>query len=124
MKLIIAGSRTWSPSNAQINLALAKAKFDLWAETGIEVVCGMAPGADTAGYVWAKRWGLPIKEMPADWERLGKRAGPMRNRAMAEYADAALVFWDGKSTGSTNMAAWMNALGKPCQVFLPEQLEV
>ena len=133
MKLIIAGSRTWSPSLAQINLATTKvANFDNFGYNlagyggrgDLEVVCGMAPGADMAGLAWAKRWGFPVKQMPADWERLGKRAGPMRNRAMAEYADAALVFWDGKSSGSTNMHAWMSVFNKPSQVFIPEQLDV
>lgn len=123
MRLIIAGSRTWSPSIAQINLALAKAGTEI--QDKLEVVCGMAPGADTAGRAWAKRWGFGVKEMPAAWDGpLGKQAGKARNKAMAEYADAALVFWDGNSNGSTNMHAWMSVLGKPSRVFIPAQLEV
>jgi hypothetical protein len=30
-------------------------------------------------------------------------AGPIRNGEMAKYADALIVFWDGKSRGTKNM---------------------
>lgn len=39
----------------------------------------------------------------SDWKRDGKAAGPIRNRAMAEYADALILVWDGSSRGSGNM---------------------
>lgn len=118
-KLIIAGSRTWSPGIQTIVDAL-------WYKYGVrydeveEIVCGMAPGADRAGFDFGEVMGIRIKQMPADWERLGKRAGKVRNRAMAEYADCALIFWDGDSSGSTNMHAWMSVLDKPSYVILKE----
>lgn len=37
--------------------------------------------------------------MTPDWS-LGKGAGHKRNTQMAEYADGAIIFWDGKSKGS------------------------
>lgn len=39
-------------------------------------------------------------------------------RQMAEYADAAIVFWDGKSRGTQNMIQQMRELGKPVEVVI------
>lgn len=55
--------------------------------------------------------------MPADWDRLGKKAGMVRNAQMADYADAAIVFWDGKSNGTANMISNMKMRDKPCHVI-------
>lgn len=54
-----------------------------------------------------------IIEFPADWKKHGKAAGPIRNREMAEYADALLLIWNGESRGSANMKKEMKKLGKP-----------
>jgi hypothetical protein len=37
------------------------------------------------------------------WDLFGKKAGYMRNEEMAKVADAAIIFWDGKSKGSKHM---------------------
>ena len=41
--------------------------------------------------------------MDAEWIKYGRAAGPRRNKQMAEYADALLAYWDGKSRGTKNM---------------------
>jgi hypothetical protein len=63
------------------------------------------------------RFAVPIASFPAKWERYGKRAGPIRNREMADYADVAVVIWDDNSPGSRNMIKTMKDLGKPVFVF-------
>ena len=81
-----------------------------------EVVCGLAKGADTWGAEWARGLNIPVKEFPADWNKYGRAAGPIRNKQMADYADAAIVFiWD-NSRGSKNMIETMQKLGKPVYV--------
>ena len=40
---------------------------------------------------------------PADWERHGKAAGPIRNAEMADVSDALIAFWDGQSCGTKSM---------------------
>lgn len=120
MKVIIAGTR-YKDKDAKIvfddyNLvveAVARSGFNI-----TEVVSGTAIGADRLGEKWATANGIPIKEMPADWNRYGNAAGPMRNKAMAEYADAAIVVWDGKSPGSRNMVENMIRKKKPYYVAL------
>lgn len=69
----------------------------------IEIVSGGAKGADKLGEMFAKQYNLPLKKFLADWDNNGKAAGPIRNKEMALYARAAIVFWDGKSKGSENM---------------------
>lgn len=85
----------------------------------------MAKGIDLAGKEWANEdWKqdyptcddqgpIFVKEFPADWDKFGKGAGPIRNKQMADYADALLLIWDGESRGSANMKSQMEKLGKP-----------
>lgn len=67
------------------------------------VVSGHAPGADSLGERFAQEHGLQIELHPADWAKHGRAAGPIRNKEMAECADALIAFWDGKSKGTKNM---------------------
>lgn len=70
---------------------------------GIEVVSGGARGADSCGEQYAIEYNYPIKLFEAQWEEYGKSAGYRRNVEMAEYADALIAFWDGKSKGTKHM---------------------
>jgi hypothetical protein len=106
MKVIIAGSRTVT-NNKALTLAIQLAKFDI-----TEVVCGCAPGPDTMGRGWAIQRQIPVKLMPPDWEKYGKRAGYVRNEEMAKYADALIAIWDGHSRGTLHMVECMVALQK------------
>ena len=68
-----------------------------------EVVSGKARGADTFGEIWANEHGIPVKEFPADWDKFGRSAGPIRNGQMAEYGDALIAFLAPGSKGTKNM---------------------
>lgn len=99
-KVIIAGTRTfddYEALKAYADYKLGQIKED------IEIVSGGATGADALGERYAKEKGYIIKLFPADWNRYGKKAGPLRNKQMADYADALIVFWDGSSRGAKNM---------------------
>lgn len=112
MKLIIAGSRTLLFDGDKIVKILAL--FDLYAVHIDEVVSGCAKGIDSAGEHYAGWFAnTKLKRFPADWDEHGKAAGHIRNSEMAHYADALLLIWDGKSTGSKNMKETMKKLGKP-----------
>lgn len=108
MKVIIAGSRK-GIERRQVYSAIQWSPFF----TVTEIVSGSARGVDTFGEEWAALNLRPIKQFPADWEAHGRAAGPIRNRQMAEYADALILVWDGVSVGSANMKRTMLALDKP-----------
>lgn len=117
MKLIIAGSRTLNPSPQFINALICDFNLDTKIT---EIVSGTASGVDQAGERWCTNIAdlcgknAPIlKYFPADWNTHGKAAGPIRNREMAQYADALLLIWDGKSSGSYNMKHEMRSIDKP-----------
>jgi hypothetical protein len=97
MKVIIAGSRSINDYKQ-----LCQIMDNLIIQT-TEVVCGMASGVDLMGKRWAEENGIPVKKMPANWSLHGNAAGPIRNKEMAEYADALILLWDGKSKGSKSM---------------------
>lgn len=107
MKVIIAGSRDIVYYSPQLTCAVIESGFDI-----TEVVSGCAKGIDTLGEEWAFGGDIPVSRFPADWNKHGKAAGPIRNRQMAEYADAAIVIHNG-SKGSLNMIQTMKKLGKP-----------
>lgn len=109
MKLIIAGSRTIHLSEDQIIAELNKHNIS----EVTQVVCGLANGVDNSGKIFANTYEIPVAYFPADWDKHGKPAGHIRNKQMAEYADALLLIWDGKSRGSANMKQNMSKLGKP-----------
>jgi len=97
MKLIIAGGRDYQFTNDDM---LRLDKIHGHAERVTEVVSGGAKGADRCGEQWAIGMQLPIKRFPADWEKHGKRAGPLRNAEMAAYANAVALFPGGIGTQS------------------------
>lgn len=98
MRLIIAGSR-----HLQITPDTIGFLVDQFALQPTVVLSGEAQGADRAGANWAMLTGVKLERYPADWHRFGKSAGHRRNRLMASFADALLLVWDGKSSGSKSM---------------------
>ena len=97
MKTIIAGSRDFHDYNTLLS-AIAESGFNI-----TEVISGMAPGVDQLGIRYAKENNLPLHEYWAEWNFYGKSAGPIRNRLMADNADALIALWDGQSKGTKNM---------------------
>lgn len=102
MRLIIAGGRSFPPNLADRLVAAAMNRLGTKPDV---VVSGAARGIDQAGERWAEANGVAVERYPADWGAHGKAAGPIRNRLMAENADAAVVIWDGGSRGSKSMIA-------------------
>jgi hypothetical protein len=125
MKLIIAGSRTIENidiSRFVDNIAYEHIPDNQNNPRELEIVSGGARGIDylakcLAQYYQTQSFRTVYKvsytEFPANWDKHGKAAGPIRNIAMAEYGDTLLLIWDGESRGSKNMKETMLELGKP-----------
>lgn len=99
-KVVVAGGRDFA------DYALLEERLDYYLARylpHVQIVSGKASGADALGERYAAARGLSVAEFPADWKTHGKAAGPIRNREMAKYADAVIVFWDGVSRGTKNM---------------------
>lgn len=64
---------------------------------------GGARGADSLAGLWATDHGYPEQVYPADWAKLGKAAGPMRNQAMVDAGGvvAVVAFPGGPGTADT-----------------------
>lgn len=112
MKTIIAGSRSIRLFQTVFD-AVMLSNFDI-----TEVVSGTAQGVDRLGEKVAETLNIPIKQFPADWNKYGKRAGILRNIEMANYADALIAVWDGKSKGTKQMIDYAKA--KNLKVFVYE----
>lgn len=98
MKCIIAGGRKFKDA------ILLKKEVDDFRDTHdiTEIVSGHALGADSLGEAYANFYGIKLTIFKADWDTYGRAAGPIRNKQMIDYADAIIVFWDGKSRGTKN----------------------
>lgn len=97
MRTIIAGSRSIIDYTV-VNLIITESKIDITT-----VISGRAPGVDRLGERWAKENNIPVIAYLAEWDKLGKRAGYVRNETMAKNADALIAIWDGKSRGTKHM---------------------
>ncbi|MDO8596613.1 MAG: SLOG family protein [Sulfuricaulis sp.] len=47
-----------------------------------KVVHGDAPGADKMAGTWGKKFSIEVVPVPADWDKHGNAAGPIRNEDM------------------------------------------
>ena len=89
MKVIVAGSREFE------NYEMLKNKLDklLVNQKEIQIVSGGCRGVDKLGERYAKEKGYSLKIFKANWDKYGKKAGPLRNRKMAEYANGLVAFY-------------------------------
>lgn len=130
MRIIVSGSRTWSDRDT-IYRALNGVceEFDLnyppdeYGNTmpdasKIVVVHGACPtGADFIADEWCIGNFFTAERHPAEWERLGRAAGMIRNREMADLgADLLLAFPAGRSPGTRGMIREAERRGIPVRV--------
>ena len=105
MRTIIAGSRDFT--NYETILGIV-------ADSGFvitEIVSGMARGVDSTGEQIGLDFNIAVVRFPANWDKYGRSAGFIRNKEMAEYAQALIAIWDGHSPGTRNMINTAKRLG-------------
>ena len=78
----------------------------------VTIVHGAARGADTLAGDIAAFWGLTVEAHPAEWDKHGKGAGPIRNQKMLDAgADLVVAFPGG--AGTSDMVGRAEAAGVP-----------
>lgn len=88
------------------------------AENDVSVVIhGAARGADSMAGEWAKSRGIPVIVFPADWNRHGRAAGPIRNKKMLDEGKPNLVISFPGGRGTANMMEQARAAGVPVMSF-------
>lgn len=97
-KLIVCGGREYNNADA-VNRALSAAH----ERTGIAmIITGGAKGADSLAARWAHANAIPYLTVPANWEKHGDAAGPIRNQIMldmmGEMLDGVIAFPGGRGT--------------------------
>lgn len=99
MKVIIAGGRDFN------NYPLLKEKVDkILSQSEVKlIIAGGAKGADTLAIDYAKEKGYNYLIVKADWDKLGKGAGHIRNEEMAKIGTHLIAFHDGISKGTAGM---------------------
>ena len=107
MRIIIAGSRFFNDYDflsREVNRIIKELNVSF---SDISIISGTAIGADQLGEKFAKENNINLKYFPAQWDKLGKAAGFLRNKEMANYAKedngVLIAFWNGKSRGTSHM---------------------
>jgi hypothetical protein len=96
MKLLVCGGRDYTDIfNIYRVLEQVCNNHDI-----TEIIEGDASGVDRIAGRWAVGHGRKLTRFPADWERYGKAAGPIRNSQMLDEGrpDICLHFPGGKGT--------------------------
>ena len=83
-----------------------------------EIVSGGARGVDACAAEYARKNAIKLTEFLPDYGRYGRAAPIVRNKAIVEYADKVLAFWDGCSPGTRSVIEYAYRIGKPCEVIL------
>lgn len=97
-KVIVAGGRDFE------NYEWLREVLDNHLTIGDIIISGTAKGADTLGEKYAEQRTHEIMKFPAEWEKYGKSAGPIRNRQMALVSDKLVAFLAlSGSKGTKNM---------------------
>ena len=107
MKLIIAGGRDFD----NYELLKREAEAIISDRQNVEIISGLARGADLLGCRFAEEKGLPLRGFKAEWGKFGRGAGIIRNKLMAKNATHLLAFWDGYSKGTMHMIDYAVKMG-------------
>jgi hypothetical protein len=106
-RILVCGGRDYTD-----RAAVCASLDSLHAEHRFSVlIANGAKGADTLAAEWASERGIPTEIFMAEWNRLGRKAGPIRNQRMLVEGkpDLVVAFPGGK--GTVNMMARASAAG-------------
>ena len=104
--LLVCGGRDYNDRDAVFDALDHVAK-----KRGVDVLIhGGAPGADSLAGQWAELRGVFCLAFIADWNKYGKKAGPIRNRLMLTMNPNGVVAFPG-GIGTADMISQAKAQG-------------
>lgn len=107
MKVLVFGGRGFN----RIGLVF-KALDQIDAQYGITtVIDGVASGADTIAHKWALARGKESQRFPAQWDKYGRSAGPIRNKQMLDEGQPELGVAFPGGPGTENMKMQLKRAG-------------
>lgn len=114
VRIVIFGSRTLVPPHV-VRAYVASLPADTVVITGGNLGPHMG-GVDWIACVAALERGLAVEIYPAQWDSLGKAAGPIRNELMARLCDVGQMFRGPirQRSGTDDMFERLQRLGRPC----------
>jgi len=81
------------------------------------LIAGGARGADSIAADWANLRGISTQIYMAEWERLGRKAGPIRNQRMVKEGNPDLVVAFPGGKGTAGMIALARTAGVKVMEF-------
>ena len=116
MKILCCGSRDWK-NKGRIQDILEKYPKDTI------IIQGEASGADKLCKEVAKSLGMVVIPVPADWDKYGKAAGPIRNKLMLDMGPVEVIafhndFKNSKGTKNCVMQARQQGIRT---IIIPEK---
>ena len=83
------------------------------------IIEGEARGADTLSRLYGERRGIPVLRFPADWNKYGNAAGPIRNKQMLTEGkpDLVVAFLSKDSKGTKDMIKQAKDYGTKVEVI-------
>lgn len=114
MRVLVCGSRHFEDSRLLYD-ALDEIK---WQKGITTIISGGARGADTLAERYAENENLEMEVYPANWEKFGKSAGPIRNGEMLIHGkpDLVVAFLAKNNRGTKNMIEQAEKAGVPVHV--------
>jgi len=117
MKLLICGDREWDQPGV---IAEVLKQYD--PKTTV-VIHGDARGADRIAGQIASGMGFKVEKFPAEWDKYGRAAGPIRNLQMLkERPERVIAFHSNieSSKGTKNMLKISEQAGVPTELHTGE----
>lgn len=103
MRLLVCGGRSYRDyQNVLRRIELLRPSV---------VIHGAYKGADMLADRAARALGIPVEPYPADWDRLGAAAGPVRNQRMIDEGKPDLVLAFQGADGTKDMIRRAKAAG-------------
>lgn len=115
MKIVVGGCRDFFDYSV-VSHNLDELLKDYDSNDPIVLLSGHCSGVDQLTERYAKERCHSLMLFPAEWDRYGRAAGPIRNQAMVKMSDQVIAFWDGKSRGTASLIRYAQKLGKPITV--------